>query len=115
MRTPYQLFQAAAMGMDMFVQDPIILLTSGMILPSKKFSAIRTLTNIGTVAVLWRIGGTPSIDSYHGVLKACSAVNDGTGGSVDLSRFFGDVYIAPITGTTCRVVAFQALPKEAQS
>lgn len=114
LRTSYQLLQALVMGQDMLVQDPIIFDAGGLILPTDRLSGIRTLENAGTVSVFWRIGGLPTVNSFHGVLKACTAANDGTGGFIDLSRFIGDVYIAPTTGSTCRVVAFQALPKESQ-
>jgi hypothetical protein len=115
LRTPYQLLQSLVMGQELLVQDPIIFAAAGLILPSKRLVGIRTLENVGTVSVFWRIGGAPSAGSFHGVLKGCTVANDGTGGFVDLSRFVGDVYIAPTTGSTCNVVAFQALPKEAQS
>ena len=116
MRSPYQLMQALVMGQDLFVQDPVILTAAGLILPSKRLVSIRTLANIGTVAAMWRIGGTPTTDSFHGVLGACSSVNDGYGSIVDLSRFRGDVYVAPIPGAgTFRVVAFQAMSEEGQA
>lgn len=115
MRSPYQLMQALVMGQDLLVQDPIIFTAAGLILPAKRFVSIRTLANVGTVAVMWRIGGTPTTDSFHGVLGAGNTANDGFGGTVDLSRFRGNVYIAPITGSTCRVVAFQAMSEESLS
>jgi hypothetical protein len=115
LRTPYQLLQALVMGRDMLIQDPIIFEAGGLILPYERLAGIRTLENAGTVSVYWRVGGLPSAGSFHGVLKGCTAANDGTGGSVDLSRFVGDIYIAPTTGSTCRVVAFQAIPKEVQA
>jgi hypothetical protein len=116
MRSPYQLMQALVMGQDLFVQDPVILTAAGLILPAKRLASIRTIMNVGTIAAMWRIGGTPTTDSFHGVLGAGTNADDGYGSIIDLSRFRGDVYVAPIPGAgTFRVVAFQALSEETQA
>lgn len=60
---------------------------------------IRVLQNVGTVPVLYRLGGTAAADNYHGVLAPCTAARDGLGSVVDLSAWRGSVSIAVESGT----------------
>lgn len=87
------------------VEDPKLMEAAGKIITYRKHQNIRTLENCGTVPVYWKIGSPPSAGVFGGVLKACLTNDDGNGGFIDLSRIPGDVYIAPVTGSTCRVVA----------
>ena len=59
----------------------------------------RTIQNVGTVAVLYRLGGTASDTEYHGVLAPGSAARDGLGSVLDVSNWRGTVSIAVESGT----------------
>lgn len=114
-RSPYHLLRDLVIAQRLLVEDPKMKFVAGLILSGDKRAAIRTIENCGTVAVYWRCNGDASAASFHGVLKACTLDDDGTGGFVDLSRFQGDIYVAPATGSAIRVTAFEALPLEGQS
>lgn len=59
----------------------------------------RTVQNVGTVPVLYRLGGTASDTEYHGVLAPGSAARDGLGSVLDVSTWRGSVSIAVESGT----------------
>lgn len=107
-RSNYGLLRDLASAPDALVNDPILLEAAGKAIPNVRNQAVKTIENCGTTPVYWKIGGLPSAGSFHGVLKACTANDDGTGGFVDLSRVPGDIWIAPTTGSTCRVVCMYA-------
>lgn len=75
----------------------------------RKRYLIRSLQNIGDVAVMWNIDqdNNPEEESCHGILAAGTAVNDGLGGQVDLSRVRGKVRVKGVAGGAIRVAAFQ--------
>lgn len=83
------------------------------ILEAKNGVAKRSLHNVGTTVVVWKVGGVPTVDDYHGVLAAGSAANDGLGSLQDLSDFKGDIYIISLTGAP-RVCVFEATGPEAE-
>lgn len=60
---------------------------------------LRLLQNVGTVPVLYRLGGTASASAYHGVLAPCSTARDGLGSVVNLTAWRGSVSIAVESGT----------------
>lgn len=114
-RSPYHLLRDLVVGQRLLVEDPLILVAAGVAFELRSKPALRSLENCGTIPVYWRANGTAGAGSFHGILKACAAQDDGTGGFVDLSRFEGTIYIAPTSGSVCRVVRFQAIAPEGQS
>lgn len=108
-RTPTKLLEQLVDSMDLLVEGPHIVTAAGLALMDNKFCVVRMLQNVGTNAVLVAIGvANPAIDGYHFVLAAGTAANDGLGGSVDLSRVRGNVYVAGADGNPPRVATFQA-------
>jgi hypothetical protein len=63
------------------------------------YTLVRTLQNVGTVAVLYALGTNASTSSYHGILRGGTTNRDGTGGTVDLSHWRGLVTIITEGGT----------------
>ena len=115
-RSGYQLVRDLTSAPDVLVNPPRILTGASTVanpaIPYQRGQAVRTLENEGTVAVYWGIGVVPTADTNHGVLKACTVADDGTGGFVDLSRVPGIVHIAPVTGSTCKVATMIAQSHE---
>jgi len=114
-RSDHYLLRDLVMGQTLLVEDPHMVVADGLVFDGAKRAAIRTLENSGTNAVYWRVNGVPAAGSFHGVLKACTTQDDGTGGFIDLSRFRGSIYLASVDGAAFRVTAFQALSCEGQS
>lgn len=60
---------------------------------------LRLIQNIGTVPVLYCLGGTASASNYHGVLAPGIAARDGLGSVLDLTSWKGSVSVAVESGT----------------
>ena len=68
----------------------------------------RSMQNTGTNAVIYAIGSVASTSSYHGVIAGGSAVRDGLGSVVDLSRYPGQISVITESGTsTIAIVELQ--------
>ena len=90
--------------------DPSNLITAdGIALLDDANVVIRGLQNVGTTAVRWvcDADNNPDINNFHGVLQAGDALDDGKGGSVDLSGYRGTIRIAAAAGSP-RVAPFIA-------
>lgn len=62
---------------------------------------MRTVQNVGTVAVLYSINSTNvSSSAYHGVIAAGSVARDGIGSVLDLARVPFPIYVATESGTS---------------
>lgn len=110
-RSSRQLLLDAIRAQDLIVESPKIVTAAGIALADENGVAVRTLQNVGTVAVFYVLDPTnnPSFNNMHGVLAAGTSNNDGTGGFVDLSRFRGTVRVGPADGSSAiRVATFQA-------
>lgn len=108
-RTPTKLLEQLVDSMDLLVDGPRIVTTAGLALTDYKDCVVRMLQNVGTNAVLVGVGtANPSLDAYHFVLAGGTNINDGLGGSIDLSRIRGNVYVAGADGAAIRVATFQA-------
>ena len=107
-RTPVKLLEQLVDSMDLLVEPPNIVVAAGIALTDYNDCVIRHMQNVGTNALLIRIGAAPTIDNYHFVLAAGTAANDGLGGCVDLSRVRGNIYVAGADGAAPRVSTFQA-------
>lgn len=78
---------------------------------AKQGVAFRMIQNCGTTAVKVAVNTDVDATSFHFVLAACSAQDDGLGSVQDLSRFEGRVTITS-TGAY-RVCTFEAMAPEA--
>lgn len=113
-RTDFQLLRDLIVAQELFILPPALIEANGLAMDAKRFYAIRIMQNCGTVAVYWKFGSAPSVNSFHGIMKAGAAVDDGNGGVVDLSRARGEVYILAATGNP-RIAVLQALAPEGAS
>ncbi len=64
------------------------------------------IQNLKDTAVYGKFGTGASSTSFHFVLKACTADNDGTGGSIQITNYTGVVSIAAASGSP-RVAAWK--------
>ena len=114
-RTNHTLLRDLVCAQELFVNGfKLITANSTAATPASSKSlkwAIRTLENSGITAVYWGVGAVPSAGGFHGVLRACTAADDGTGGFVDISRFNGDIFLVAVTGAP-RVAIFEATAPE---
>lgn len=104
-----QLTESLVYANSLIVDGPQLVLANGIALEQRNGTMIRTLQNCGTVPVKWKIDedNNPTADSFHGVLAACTAVDDGTSPILDLSAIDGVVRILGVGGNP-RVATFQA-------
>lgn len=75
--------------------------------------AIRAMQNCCAFPVKYAINQTVTANSFHGILAACSATDDGLGSYVDLSKFRGYVSVLA-TGGALRLATFIAYNPERQ-
>jgi hypothetical protein len=59
-----------------------------------------TLQNTGTVACLIRFGGNPSATAYNLILSGGAVAKDGTGGSITIREFTGEIKGITESGST---------------
>jgi len=64
------------------------------------------IQNLSTTALLVKLGATASLSSFNFVLKACTANDDGLGGSIVINDYIGVVSIIKASGAT-RASAFK--------
>lgn len=113
-RDAFQLLAGQLIAQKLNVLGPNIITAAGIALRKKNGVAIRRIQNASTTAVLWKVGGAPTVNDYHGSLNPASIADNGDGGVQDLSAFKGDVYVAALSGNV-RVVTFEALAPEAEA
>lgn len=65
-----------------------------------------TLQNCGTAAVYVKRGTGASSSSFNWVLSACSAQDDGLGGSVEIADFIGNISIDGVATPRVAVTNF---------
>lgn len=75
---------------------------NGEIFPDEDNVAFRQIQNCGTVPVKVMVNDAASAALFCGVLAACAAQDDGTGGVMDCSKFRGSISIIGI-GAVARV------------
>lgn len=80
------------------ILPPQIKTAAGIISPDRFTRALCVLQNNKDTVLLVAINNTPTANAYHWALKACSADDDGTGGSIDLSGIRGNIHIAAASG-----------------
>ena len=66
------------------VKGPRIVTANGEALPKVRYAAFRQLQNCGILPVKYLVADTGdcSADNFHGILAACTAVDDGLGSVV---------------------------------
>jgi hypothetical protein len=109
-RNQRQLLELLAKSQQYTIDPPNVVVANGVALADKPNLFIRTLQNCGTIPVKWIVGSTvnPTSNSFHGVLAACTDIDDGSSSILDLSSIKGDVRILGVGGSP-RVATFQAV------
>jgi len=114
-RSALQLLEAAVQSQpELVVLPPLLLTANGQALEARTGSAFRILQNCGTVPVKFLVDpeNSPTADTFHGILAACSAVDDGLGSIVNFSQIPRRVSILGVGGNP-RVCVWEAcLPKD---
>ena len=64
------------------------------------------IQNLDDAALYYKIGAGCSTTSFSGILKACTASNDGKGGYVTFDRELGPISVCAATGTA-RYIAWK--------
>jgi hypothetical protein len=76
--------------------------TSSSILAANAARKEATIVNTNTTAIFLGLGQTPTDTAYHIALSACSAANDGTGGTYTTDLWKGAINaICASSGTVC--------------
>jgi len=60
---------------------------------------VRFIQNVGTVPLLYCLGGTASVTNYHGIIAAGTVARDGLGSVAHLENWRGSVSVAVESGT----------------
>jgi len=84
-----------------------IVIADGEALPRQVGTCFRQIQNCGTVPVKYYVSNTVdcSAEVFHGILAACTTVDDGTGGAANFDRTTHRVTILGVGGNP-RVATF---------
>lgn len=84
-----------------------IVTANGEVLPKQVGTVFRQIQNCGTVPVKYYVSNTAdcSAEVFHGILAACVAQDDGTGGAANFDRLTHRVTILGVGGNP-RVAVF---------
>lgn len=95
------------------ILGPRIVVGNGEVFSRKPFCAFRQLQNCGTNAVKYLVSNTGDCneENFHGILAACSAVDDGLG-SVQMFGITGERVTLFSASGTHRVAVFEGVAPE---
>lgn len=95
------------------VKGPNLVTANGEVLAKTVFAAFRQIQNCGTVPVKYLVSNTGDCDAntFHGILAACSAIDDGLG-SVAQFGVTGDRVTIFGVGGNPRVAVFEGSAPE---
>lgn len=114
-RAPGAFLKGAIDARDLDVREPNIVEAndgvSTLVFEDEPHVGIRYLQNCCAFPVKYAINQPVTADSFHGILAACDATDDGLGSPVDLTRFRGAIY-AMATGGAMRVATVIAYTPE---
>ena len=115
-RDSFSLLQGQVMTQSGVVVFPPSLITAnGTALQKRNKMAFRVIQNCGTVPVKFLVSNTegevPTADMFHGILAACTAIDDGTG-SLQSFGITGDRVAILGVGGNPRVCVFQGAAQE---
>lgn len=88
---PPQILTVTTTPQTVFVSNPSR--TDGRVL-------MRTIQNVGTIAVLYAINATAATTNYHGIIAGGVNQRDGLGSVVDLGRVRGSISVVTEAGTS---------------
>lgn len=97
------------------ILGPRIVSANGQALEKRAFGAFRQLQNCGTLPVKYLVSNTGdcAADTFHGILAACTAVDDGLGSVVQFGITGDRVTIFGVGGNP-RVAVFEGIAPEGQ-
>jgi len=96
------------------VAPPLIVTANGQACARKEKISFRVIQNCGTLPVKFLVDDVataPTTDMFHGILAACTTVDDGTGGSQSFGLTGNRVTILGVGGNP-RVCIFEGYAPE---
>ncbi len=112
-RDSFSLLRAAvATQPGTVVKGPRLLIENGEALPKVRYAAFRQLQNCGTLPIKYLVSdvGLCSADNFHGIMAACTAIDDGLGSVVQFG-ITGERVTIFSTGAV-RVAVFEGVALE---